>query len=270
MMPCAWEVAVPAELCSTWDDYSQTTKDSALWLASTWLWAATGRQYGVCPVSVRPSQSLRGGEILYQSFPVAPGLGGLGEPGGPFLFGGRWFNSGCASACCGNNACAVVLRGPVAEVFAVWVGEEEIPESAYRVDVAGGVYLLVRLDGECWPTCQTMTAAPGEAGSFEVTYGLGHPVPEALAIATAQLACEYGSLITGGACKLPARMTQLTRQGVTVEVEPPAPGEGLTGLPMVDNIVTALNPNGRKSPPLLLSPDLPENCDRMTVWAGGS
>jgi hypothetical protein len=270
MMPCAWEVAVPAELCSGWEDYSQTTKDSALWLASTWLWAATGRQYGVCPVSVRPSQSLRGGEILYQSFPVAPGLGGLGEPGGPFLFGGRWFNSGCASACCGNSACAIVLRGPVAEVYAVWVGEEEIPESSYRVDVAGGVYLLVRLDGECWPTCQTMVAAPGEPGSFEVTYGLGRPVPEALAIATAQLACEYGSLITGGACKLPARMTQLTRQGVTVEVEPPGPGEGLTGLPMVDNIVSILNPGGRKSPPLLLSPDLPESCDRMTVWVGGS
>lgn len=271
MIPCSWEVVIPSELCSSWATWPQATKDSALWLASTWLWARTGRQYGVCPVTIRPSQGVRS-EPVYQTFAVVPGSqAGLGQPGGPFLFGGRWFNAGCASACCGNNACAIVLRGPVASVDEVLVGEDEVPSSAYRVDVTGGAYLLVRTDGQCWPVCQNFTAEPGEPGSFEVTYGLGRALPEVLAIATAVLACQYGKSIAGEPCGLPARMTRLSRQGVEVQVAPPDPEDGQSGIKLVDDVVALLNPSKRQSPPLLLSPDLPESCDRMTVIpAGGS
>lgn len=269
MIPCSWDVVVPTDFCSDWDSYTQPVKDSALWLASTYLWAATGRRFGPCPVTVRPSQTDRT-EVAYQSFPVAPGLGSLGEPGGPFLFGGRWFNAGCSSACCGNNACAIVLRGPVAGVEEVYVGGDLVAASAYRVDLTGGVYLLVRTDGECWPTCQDFSADEGEDGSFEVSYLIGSPLPEALVIATAMLACEYGKSLNGGACKLPAKMTRLSRQGVEVELEPPAPAEGLTGIREVDDVITALNPGRRRNWPLILSPDLPESCDRVTVWSGGS
>ena len=48
------------------------------------------------------------------------------------------------------------------------------------------------------------------------------------------------------------------------------PVDGRSGIKFVDDIVSTLNPANRKSPPLLLSPDLPESCDRMTVWVGGS
>lgn len=269
MMPCAWDVVVPASVCSGWDEHTQETKDAALWLASTFLWSATGRQYGVCPVTVRPSQGTRS-EVLYQDYAVVPGSSGLGVPGGPFLFGGRWFNSGCASACCGDSACAVVLRGPVASVDEVLVGVDVIPASAYRVDVAQGAYLLVRVDGECWPMCQNFTADEGEPGSFVVTYGLGRALPEALAIATAQLACEFAQSLTGGACKLPAKMTRLSRQGVEVELEVPDSDDGKTGIRQVDMVITALNPTKRQAPPILLSPDLPEWCDRVTVIGAGS
>jgi hypothetical protein len=268
-IPCAWDLVIPSELCADWAGYAEPIKDSALWLASTYLWAATGRQYGTCPVTVRPSQANRA-ELAYQAFPVAPGLGGLGQPGGPFLFGGRWFNAGCASACCGNSACAIVLRGPVDSVDEVLIDGEEVPASAYRVDLVTGAYLLVRTDGECFPICQNFTADEGEEGSFSVTYQLGRPVPEALAIATAQLACQFGKSLTGGPCQLPAKMTRLSRQGVELEVEPPAPAQGLTGIREVDDVVLALNPSKRQGPPLILSPDLPEACDRYTVWTGGS
>lgn len=266
-LPCSWDVS--CEVCPGFTDYSATIRDSALWLASTWLWGATGRRYGTCPITIRPSQSVRG-EVAYQTFEVRPGMEGLGQPGGPFLFGGRWFNSACASACCGNNACAVVLRGPVAGVDEVIVGDEVILASAYRVDVTSGTYLLVRIDGQCWPTCQNFTAEVGEDGSFAVTYDIGRPIPEALAIATALLACEYAKFLSAGACKLPARMTRLSRQGVEVEVEPPSPGQGLTGISQVDAVITALNPSRRQSPPVLLSLDLPESCDRMTIIPAGS
>ncbi len=268
-MPCAWDVTIPSELCPDWDGYSQSNKDAALWLASTYLWAATGRQYGVCPITVRPSQAERG-EVAYQAFPVAPGLGGLGEPGGPFLFGGRWFNASCSTACCGNSACAVVLKGPVATVDEVIVGTDVVPASAYRLDYTRGAYLLVRIDGECWPVCQDFTAEPGEAGAFEVTYSIGREVPEALAIATAMLACQYGKHLNGAACALPAKMTRLSRQGVEVELAAPEPDGSTTGIKMVDDVINALNPGKLKRTPRVLSPDLPETCDRRTLIGPGS
>lgn len=268
-MPCDWDVTVPVDFCSTWNDYADATKNSALWLASTWLWGATGRRFGVCPVTVRPGQTKRG-EAGYQTFATSPGLEGLAVPGGPYLFAGRWFNAGCSTACCGSSACAIVLRGPVAEVDEVLVGGEVVAPSAYRVDVSGGAYLLVRTDGECWPICQNMTASADEPDTFEVAYGVGTPVPEALAIATAILACEYAKHLTGGSCSLPAKMTRLSRQGVEVEVAPPDPANGTTGIKMVDDVVSTLNPGKLRQPPRVMSLDLPEGCDRFTVWAGGS
>lgn len=267
--PCDWDVDPTAlGVCSTWADRPVLVREAALELATLYLWGATGRRFGVCPITVRPSQGGRS-EILYQDYAVVPGAAGLGVPGGPFLFGGRWFNSGCASACCGNSACAIVLRGPVASVDEVMVGEEVIPPSAYRVDITGGAWLLVRVDGECWPTCQDFRADEGEEGSFSVTYGFGQVPPRSLLVAAAQLACEFASGLAGGPCKLPSKMTQLTRQGVTVELEAPDAGEK-TGIREVDMIVAALNPTGRKAPPVLYSPDLPENCDRITVIGVGS
>lgn len=263
--PCNWDVD-PAALgvCPGWADYPEVTQDAALSFSTFFLWAATGRRYGPCPVVVRPNQTDRG-EVAYQAFPVAPGLSGLGVPGGPFLFGGRWFNAGCASACCGNSACAVVLRGPVAGVDQVLVDGEVVPPSAYRVDITRGVYLLVRIDGECWPACQNFSREVDEEGTFEVAYEIGLALPSALELAAAMLACEYAKGLAGGPCKLPARMTRLSRQGVEVEVASADPAEGQTGIRYVDDVVVMLNPGKRTYPPVLLSPDLPEACDRSTV-----
>lgn len=268
--PCEWDVdPVALGVCSGWADYPEATRETALALASTFLWGATGRRFGVCPVTVRPNQP-GGTEVAYQAFPVAPGLSGLGVPGGPFLFGGRWFNAGCVSACCGNQACAVVLRGPVHSVDEVLVDGEVVPASAYRVDVTGGAYLLVRIDGLCWPACQNFTAEEDETGSFVVTYGYGLALPLALQVATALLACEYAKSLTGGPCKLPTKMTRLSRQGVEVELEPPSPEDGRTGIREVDDLIQSLNPSKRQRPPVVLSLDMPEACDRATTIPAGS
>lgn len=267
--PCNWDVdPTVLGVCSDWVTYTAAQQATALELATWYLWGVTGRRFGPCPITVRPGQS-GAGEVLYQDYPVIPGADGLGVPGGPFLFGGRWFNAGCASACCGDQGCAVVLRGPVASIDEVTVGTDVIPASAYRVDITAGTWLLVRVDGECWPSCQDFVADEGEVGAFAVTYLYGEPVPEALAIATAMLACEWAKGLAGGICQLPSRMTQLSRQGVTVELDAPDAGEK-TGISHVDMIVALLNPNKRANPPLLLSPDLPERCDRMTVIGAGS
>jgi hypothetical protein len=266
MAPCNWDLEPD---CASWAALSDPEKERAIRLATNFLWAATGRRFGACPLTIRPGQSrLDGAPVLYQAYPAAVGQdAGLW---GPFLFGGRWFNRGCSTACCGASACAIVLRGPVAAVDEVLVDSDVVPASAYRVDVTDGTYLLVRIDGECWPACQNFRLDTTEPGTFEVTYDIGTAPPLALLDAAAMLACEYGKAITGGACALPAKMTRLSRQGVDIEVEPPAPDDGKTGVAIVDAVIATFNPGKRQRPPLLLSPDLPEACDRRTVIQAGS
>lgn len=267
--PCAtWDVD-PTDVCPGWADYTSEVKDAALKLATFWLWAATGRRFGPCPVVVRPAQK-RGEPLAYQTFPVIPGGDSMGVQGGPYLYAGRWYNAGCTRGCCGEGGCAIVLRGPVYAVDEVLVDGAEVLAEDYRVDVVSGAWLLVRTDGACWPVCQNFTSAVTEPGTFQVTYGLGEQIPAALELAAGRLACEYGKQLTGGKCALPAKMTRLSRQGVEIEVEPPAPGEGRTGIKMVDDVVTALNPTGRRQPPRVLSLDLPEQCDRFPVTLAGS
>lgn len=264
-IPCSWDVIIPD--CAGWADYPQDTQDKALWLASTFLWGATGRRYGTCPVTVRPSQG-QWDPWRYRAFPVWPGA----EPqvGGPFLFAGQWFNAGCSSACCGASACAVVLAGPVAAVDEVLVDGEVVSPAAYRVDITQGAWLLVRTDGTCWPVCQNFSAETTEPNTFEVTYDQGTALPEALAIATALLACEYAKALTPGqTCGLPAKMTRLSRQGVEVEVAPPDPAVGTTGIKLVDDVIATLNPSRRQAPPMIMSPDL-QPCDRRTAIYPGS
>jgi hypothetical protein len=153
----------------------------------------------------------------------------------------------------------------------VLVNGEAVSPTVYRVDVAAGAWHLVRLDGTCWPTCQTFTAAEDAAGAFAVTYQRGTELPEALAIATGLLACEYAKFLASGSCTLPARMTRLSRQGVEVEVAPADPSAGLTGIKIVDDVILTLNPTHRRGPWRIMSPDLDSACDRVTaIYPGGS
>jgi|SRR6185312_1782108 len=254
---CGWSID-PDELgvCDEWAGRSLAVRTAALQLASRFLWAATGRQYGVCEMTIQPRQNMLSPEI-YRDYPIWPGQDPVVS--GPYLFGGRWFNRGCGS-CCNSGGCAIVLRGPVASVTSVVVAGETVEESAYRVDLSKGAYLLVRADGLCWPSCGT------EPGDFQVTYGIGRELPAALQVAVALLACEYAKHLAGGACALPARMTRLSRQGVEIEVDAGDGAAGTTGVRQVDDVIAALNPGRRQSPPVVLSPDLPESCDRVTVW----
>ena len=231
-------------------------RNAALEMAADFMWASTGRQYGACPLTVQPVQQRCVPDPAYRTYPAVTGYSD--GVTGPYLFGGRWYNGTC---CCNTAGCAITLRGPVVSVTEVLVDGAAVEPSAYRVDVSRGTYLLVRQDGECWPTCTS------EPGDFDVTYTVGREIPASLAVATALLACEYGKSLTGGACALPARMTSLSRQGVEVEVSAPDPGNGLTGIREIDDVITALNPSRRQAPPILLSPDLPGQDDRMTIWS---
>src|SRR6188472_1462866 len=65
--PCAGWVPNHA-LCPAWATYDPAVQAYADRVASRVIWAATGRQFGLCTVTVRPCWVPQ--EPLYQAFPV--------------------------------------------------------------------------------------------------------------------------------------------------------------------------------------------------------
>lgn len=265
--PCGWTV----EQCGCGGCFSDSTpavRAVATTLATTVMWAATGRRYGPCELTVMPCNP-GPAEPLYQTFPVGSGYDPWGSGGGPIttpvLDAGRWRNLSCGGGCSCRAACEVPLDGPVDEIFEVRVDGVVVDPAAYEVHDR---HLLVRTDGECWPTCQVYGL---EIPGFEVDYGRGDPVPSAVLVATGILMCEYAKACQGKPCGLPARMSRLTRQGVEVQVaEIPQDGKGRirTGIRLVDDVLDADNPYGLAERPTVMSPDLP--APRVITWRAGS
>lgn len=140
-------------------------------------------------------------------------------------------------------------RDRVTSVVSVTVGGALLDPSAYRVSPAGW---LERIDGSTWPVC---------AGVTEVIYRHGAPPPRGGVDAVVTLAVELAKDFYGlKNCRLPRRVTALTRQGVTLDLADPGQflERGLVGLMSVDLWLSAVNPGARPSEGLVWSPDLPQ------------
>lgn len=252
--PCNWSVDVSC--CSDWNNYPQVVRDRATSWASQILWAMTGRQFGACPVTIRPCGSTCNFYGGWLAFPVI--ADGIGQPGTwqPFIRGGTWYNCGCTGACSCEARCQVWLPGPVASVAEVIVDGIVLPDTAYRVDNRSQ---LVRIDGECWPECQDLNLESPAEGTFEVTYFRGRPLPVAGQIAAGLLACEFAKACTGGDCRLPGNLSSLARQGIEVTMVDPtdALNDGLTGIPNVDLWIRSVNPGKLIGRPRVFSLDVP-------------
>ncbi|MBO0819321.1 MAG: hypothetical protein J2P26_00570 [Nocardiopsaceae bacterium] len=165
---------------------------------------------------------------------------------------------GCPGPCSCRPDCAVELPGPVIDILEVRVGGAPVATTAYRV--MGN--LLMRVDGGCWPDCQDLAAPASAPGSFQVTYRRGEPVPYGGQVAAAALANEIWKACTGsGKCRLPDRVQQLTREGVSMTMIDDMEwlNAGRTGLAEVDSWLAAVNPAGLKSRPQVWTPDLPRH-----------
>jgi hypothetical protein len=146
----------------------------------------------------------------------------------------------------------------------VTVGDEIIPVDSWRVDNA---QWLVRTDGECWPDCQDFNTDAGDT-FFQVIYMKGQPVPGPLLRAAGELACEWAKNCVGAPCRLPQRVTSISRQGVSVSlVDVDVLLErGLTGVTTVDQVIRQFNPYGLTSKMNIASPDWPPVI-RTVTWA---
>lgn len=242
--------------CGTcWSGFSPAQQQVASAAAILFMWAATGRRYGIRTMSIQPHNP-RSPEPLYRTYPVSDPFGyALAGPGLAWL-------SGVGAGC--SHRCEVELPGPVVDIVEVRV--DGVPVDAVY-EIQNG-RLLVRTDGLCWPTCQTYGAAvPG----FEVDYHAGRRVPDEVQRAAELLACEYASDCAGGECRLPARLRSITRQGVSVdmeEVDVEELGKLRTGIKAVDDIIAADNPYGLTEPRQIVSPDDPPA--RTVTWSAAS
>ncbi|WP_284576852.1 hypothetical protein [Streptomyces sp. 2P-4] len=259
--PCeAWPTAL---CCDVPEGMEQAEVDRWTAVASQILWALSGRRWGPCPVTVRPCR-----KTCLDSYPLAVTWGSAG-PWIPYIGSdGLWRNAsvcGCRSDCSCGELCEVYLPGPVYDVTEVNVDGEVLAPEAYRVDAPGR---LVRTDGGCWPDCQDMGAPAGSEGTFTVTYRWGLPLDEAATAAVSELVCHFLSGCSPGACgcKVNRRVTRLSRQGVDMEMPDPTMlySEGLTGLPLVDMWLMAVNPYRLASPSRVYSPDFRR--PRVTTW----
>lgn len=235
MGPCGWLIPDPI-CCPDWAGFSAQIKADAQDYAAVILWAATGRIFGRCQVTVRPCGMKRCSDGLGEFW----GYDWSGGTWVPYVFNGQWFNCACPGICCCDPKCQVRLVGPVDSVLEVKVGSTVIDPSAYRVD---DNHWLVRTDGNCWPVCADLDTDTGP-NVFTVTYMRGDPVPPALLRAASTLACEWGKACVGGDCRLSNRVTSMVRSGVTIDMVDPTDmlENGLTGLWEVDTVIRAFNP----------------------------
>lgn len=258
--PCTWP-DLTANCCPDWDDFSTALQEQALDFAKTIVWAATGRQFGLCELTVRPC-----GQYC-QNCPNGYFYDGQGA-WVPYVWNGVWKNCYCGNGPGCYNCqpdCVVYLPGPVNSIVSVQVGGETLP-------VTGAYFVLdqqwlVRVDTEaCWPTCSNQNLYPGDSEAFEVTYLRGKEVPSALATATSSFACEYARACLGLPCALPMRIQSLSRQGVTISATDinEVLRNGMTGYWPLDLLIMNLNPYGIKGQPRMLSPDLPTA--RQVTW----
>lgn len=261
--PCdPWEV----DLCCDVEDVDPAVIARWQAVATSILWALSGRRWGPCPITVRPCR-----RSCLDSAPISFQAGVGTGPWVPYIgTDGMWRNAslcGCSSDCGCGELCEVQLVGPVYDVVEVNVDGVVLPNdgTAYRVDAPN---LLVRTDGECWPDCQDMAAPAGSDGTFTVTYRWGLPLDQAAIAAVSELTCHLLKGCSPGTCgcKVNRNVTKVSRQGFDLEMADPTLlySEGRTGLPMTDLWLAAVNPYRLTSPSRVYSPDLKR--PRVTTW----
>lgn len=260
---CGWTIDVGC--CPDWDSYSPAVQDRATVWATGILWGLSGRQFGECTTVVRPCYVKCYGRT-WETFGVWMNTTG-GDQGAmwmPYVFDGDWRNCGCCGMCCCGANCEVWLPGPVSAILEVKVGNVVVPTSAYRVD--NGQY-LVRQDGNCWPECQDFNVPADDTGNtFVVTYQRGIPLPPEGAIAAGELACEFAKACVGAACRLPQRVSSISRQGTSMDLVAATDEfeNYRTGLLTVDQWLVSVNPQGLGEGPRVNFMDQPP--PRITTW----
>jgi hypothetical protein len=238
---CSWPVIYT---CDQSDD-----ADVAEWaeqMAIEIVWAASGRQFGLCTKTYRPCV------IGCEPQPMINEWRLIGVKGA-FAGVGAWDSNlgwdlsimgcGCRDSCsCTRLEQFELSPKPVRQVHEVTIDGAVLDESAYRLSKNR----LIRVDGEAWPLCQDWTVNADQPGAWTVKMTYGRPVPFGGRVAAGVLAGELTKAVCGDdTCELPRRVQTITKAGVTVGFVDPMQflNEGKTGLYEVDLWLVSVNPN---------------------------
>jgi hypothetical protein len=237
-MSCSWPVDRTCLPIVT-DEVGIAQQTAAENLAVQVLWALSGRQFGVCPVTVRPCPQSCGPYTWDQTALLA------------FWDGANWRNTfcGCGPKCSWLSPYVVHLGVgaalPVQEIIEVVIDGVVLLDTEYRLEGD----LLYRI-GAKWPS-QNLAAPLDEPGTWSITYTRGFPPPEGTANLVGLLAKEFLTACAGGKCALPRRVQTVSRQGVTYQMVDPTDiyTTGKTGISEIDLWLSAVNPRAMASPP---------------------
>ena len=209
-------------------------------LAGQTLRMLTLNRVGGLPITVMPcSRTCRHpyGFSGYSLVPFHPVL----------MDSGAYANCFCGSGCGCSRADAVTLTAPVGRIDEVKVDGVVLASTTYHVEDGNR---LVRLDGKGWPPCS--------GANFTVTYLNGHEVDELGQYIGGLLALEFLNAMTSSKkCRLPANVTTVSRQGISMELSTGMFPDGTTGIKEVDAYLMQWNPYGLRDRPQVYSPDLP-------------
>lgn len=265
--PCGWDISDALLCCPDWASYPAPVQDAATAFATEVVWALSGRQFGICPTTIRPCGRCVG--QTYRTYGVwmdGYANGAVSPAWWPYIDNGVWYNCACSGACCCEPSQQVWLPGPVSAITEVRVNNVVIPPANYRLDFAKGLFWLVGQNGQIWPDCQNFDVpASSTDNTFVITHGEGIEVPQTGLLMAAMMACEYAKMCVGLPCALSAAATAITRDGVSYEILSPSDliSKGFTPMPTVNQWIFSVNPYGNYERPRVYSPD--DDVPRITV-----
>lgn len=229
---------------------SQAIIDSSILAASEFMWAATGRQYSSCTVTLRPQCTT--------NFPCELPFtdSGFGFPWYPLhQLDGSWTNVTCGNPCNCVDTCSVPLPYPTCSVSQVKIDGVVVPSSQYVVTDFNKL-TRTRANG-CFPRCNDITLPDTAVGTWSITLTYGKPVPQLVLLAASEFACQLIKRCVGRPCDLPQRIQSVTRQGMSATFLDPMEflKDGMTGIFLVDLAIKTYNPHRLYRKPLATSPD---------------
>lgn len=266
--PCGlWiDAADVADCCSGFEGGTDTSELEP-WVgpAVEALFALSGGRFtGLCgPVTDRPCSGC-GSCPAFQRWRYTDGSIGIV----PTFGGDRWLwpagSSGCSCSCVPE---VWLGRSDIQGIAQVKIDGEVIAPSSYRLDQRRG--MLVRTDGDRWPTCQAIHLDDDQPGTFSVSYWYGEQPTELAEKAAASLACQlWAACNNAGRCKLPKGTQQVVRGGTVIQLGgliAESLKKGATGVLVIDSFIAAYGVDDEKDYDHVgvWSPDLPPGPRRV-------
>lgn len=249
---CEWPLSTAA--CTYPESPTNDELDMIDWtqqMAIEIVWAASGRQFGMCRNTYRPCEAGCEAAPAIDAWSLVAGGAWFGwDPGAGTLF--TSLRCGCGRIGCGCTRLESIelWHTRVRQIDEVQIDGVILDPTSYRLVRSGGRWLLARTDGDVWPACQDWEVANGEVGSWSVTLVHGRAVPYGGRVAAGVLASELFLAATcSDACTLPARIQSVTRAGQSIAFLDTMDflDKGLTGIALVDLWIASVNPKRLQS-----------------------